>query len=155
MWEPPAGFDPEVLQAALAAIPSTAWSLPSLFEVTRVHHGYRRVTLPDLAGPFAEVLSVFAPIRDAWVSWIDPGGFIAPHRDGGPYYDRWQVPIRTAGWTEQAMAEEATNGVPFRVRHWLTHSVRNPTGEPRIHLVIDRDVIVNPARDAFCVINKE
>lgn len=155
MWEPPAAFSVDALQAALEAIPPAVWSLPSTFEVTRVHHGYRRAVLADLADAFGFVLDRFQPVRDAWLSWIQPGGFIVPHRDGGPYYDRWQVPITTAGWTEQATAEAATDGVPFQVRHWLIHSVRNPSDRPRVHLVIDRGVIVNNSRDAFCVIDKE
>ena len=149
-------FDPAEIQAALAQVPPAAWSLPSTFAQTQVHHGYRRVVLLDIAEPFRFVLDRFQPIKDAWLSWIDPGGFIVAHRDAGPYYDRWQVPISTAGVTEQATAEEATNGVPFRVEHWRPHSVWNRTDRPRIHLVIDRAVIVNPARDPFrlCV-NKE
>jgi hypothetical protein len=112
------------------------------------------VVLSEL-DPFAPVLALFEPIRDAWLSWIDPGGFIVRHRDAGPYYDRWQVPIRTAGWMQQETAEAAQDGRPFRVRHWLPHSVANPSTEPRIHLVIDRDVVANPSRDAFCLFDKE
>ena len=155
-WEPPAALDPEPLRAALAAIPLAAWSQPSTFQATQVHHGYRRVVLAELVVPFSFVLDQFAPIRDAWLSWIDPGGFIVRHRDGGPYFDRWQVPISTAGVTEQATAEPSVNGVPFRVQHWLPHSVWNRTAHPRIHLVIDRDVVVNPSRDPFRIcIDKE
>jgi hypothetical protein len=147
-WEPPARFNPEALQAALALIPPASWSLPSTVEATGVHHGYRRVVQVEL-DPFRFVLERFEPVRDAWLSSIDPGGFILIHSDAGPFYDRWQVPIATSGWMDQGSAEPASNGVPFRVDHWKPHSVANPGGAPRVHLVIDRDVVVNPARSAF------
>lgn len=120
-------------------IPPEAWSLPSTFEQTQVHHGYRRVVLAHLREPFGFVLEHFAPIYDAWLSWIDPGGFIVPHRDGGHYRERWQVPIHAAG---ELGGIHPTDGVPFRVRQWERHSVRNDTAHPRIHLVIDRDVLL-------------
>jgi hypothetical protein len=148
-WEPPARFDPEALQAALAAVPPAAWSLPSLVEVTGVHHGYSRVVLVEMAEQFGFVLDRFAPIRDAWLSSIEPGGFILTHHDAGPYFDRWQVPISTSGWMDQGSAESATDGVPFRVQHWNPHSVTNPGASPRVHLVLDRQVIVNSARSPF------
>lgn len=154
-WEPPASFEPEVLQAALAAIPDGAWSLPSTYQATGVHHGYRRVVLAGLPLSFTPILEAFAPIRDAWVSWIEPGGFIVRHRDAGPYYERWQVPLSTAGWTNQGSDAVATDGVPFRVEHWKPHSVSNPTSSPRVHLVIDRDVVADPDREPFCLFDKE
>ena len=137
----PRSFDPSELHQALALVPPSAWSLPSTFEATKVHHGYRRVVLAHL-GPFAGVLEQFAPVRDAWLSQVDPAGFIVPHRDAGPYYERWQVPIATAGYMDQGTPEAATDGVPFRVHHWLPHSVANHSDKPRIHLIIDRNVLV-------------
>jgi hypothetical protein len=38
---------------------------------------------------------------------------------------------------------EATAGVPFRVEHWLPHSVENTSDRARIHIVIDRAVLVD------------
>lgn len=154
-WEPPARFDPEALRAALAAVPPAAWSQPSDYRVTGVHHGYRRVVLADLANAFDQVLEEFHPVHDAWLSWIEPAGFIVTHHDAGPYYDRWQVPISTSGWMQQGAAERAIDGEPFQVEHWKPHSVQNPGLVPRVHLVIDRDVIVNPAPTAFRLYDKE
>jgi hypothetical protein len=34
-------------------------------------------------------------------------------------------------------------GEAFRVEHWKPHSVTNRTDFPRIHLVIDRDLIMD------------
>lgn len=138
-----------MLRAALAFVSPGAWSLPSTLAGTGVHHGYRRVVRRDLPAEFAPILDAFTPVHDAWLSWIDPGGFILRHCDAGPYRDRWQVPITTAGWTYLASPVAAVDGVPFRVEHWKPHSVANPSTSPRVHLVIDRDVVVDSSRSPF------
>jgi hypothetical protein len=143
----PDPFPPKRLHAALAAVPADAWSNPSEYTATGVHHGYRRVVLVDHGAPrgaaalFRFVLDRFDPVHDAWLSWIDPGGFIVPHRDGGPYLERWQVPVSTAGWFQQLFdMTEAADGTPFPVCHWTRHAVGNPTDRARVHVVIDRKV---------------
>jgi hypothetical protein len=145
------------LRAALAATPPSAWSQPSTIAGTGVHHGYRRCSLRGAAAvPWSAILDRFAPVRDAWLSWIDPGGFILEHCDRGPFYERWQVPVATAGTTTQdGLTEASEDGVPFRVRHWLPHSVANPTDRPRIHVVIDRDVLVDPSRSPLTVTGRD
>lgn len=149
-------FDPERLRSALDAVPSTAWSLPSSFATTGVHHGYRRAALDEIREPFAWVLNEFHPVCNAWLSWIDPGGYIVSHRDGAPWYERWQVPIEVAGsLAHEGAAHPAHPGVPFPVRHWLPHSVTNPTDRPRIHLVIDRDVVLDLPPLPFAVFSTE
>lgn len=136
-------FDPGGLRAALAGVPPGSWSNPSSYVDTGVHHGYRRIVLVDhgrrlpAADQFASVLDVFAPVRAAFLSWLDPGGFIAPHRDRGPYYERWQVPIQASGWFDD---ERPVDGVAFPVEHWKPHAVWNDGDQPRIHIVIDRDI---------------
>lgn len=119
------------------------WCTPSTFAATGVHHRYARITLVNAgywwpaAEAFAEVLEEFAPVRECWLSRISPGGFIVPHRDGAPWFERWQVPIHTAG---VFTGYHPAAGKPFRVEHWKTHSVWNDTNHDRIHLVIDRDI---------------
>lgn len=137
-------FGPARLREALRGV--EAWSLPSTFTQTHVHHGYRRVVLIEsghwlpAADRWRFVLDTLAPVHSAWLSWIDPGGFIVPHRDAGPWRERWQVPIQAAGDFHAAETFSPTDGVPFPVTHWREHSVTNRTDRPRIHLVIDRDV---------------
>lgn len=148
-WTSPNPFPPNLLRDALDAIPQRTWSLPSSYQSTGAHHGYRRVTLAGLGG-FRFVLDEFGPVRDAWLSWIDPGGFIVRHRDRGPHRERWQVPVATAGWMEQdGRRIVAVDGVPFRVWQWLPHAVGNPDDRPRVHLVIDRDIVAEPTRNPF------
>ena len=141
---------------ALLASVADAWSLPSTFAATGAHEGYRRVVVVsggNLERPqFADLLAEFAPVREAWLSWIDPGGFVVEHIDGGPHYERWQIPFTEAGTLYEdgrPVAHEV--GVPFVVHHDRWHAVRNDTDHPRISLVIDRDVIVQPARTPFQV----
>ena len=98
--------------------------------------------LPE-SEPFRFVLTAFAPVHAAWLSWIDPSGFIVPHRDAGPWRERWQVPIAAAGSFTMGETFVPTDGQAFRVTHWEWHSVSNLTDRPRIHLVIDRDVVVD------------
>lgn len=141
-------FDSNQLQTALAGIPETAWSLPSTYTHTRVHHGYRRVGLVSARQPqnhahlFQLVWDALDPIWDAWLSWIEPGGFIIPHRDAGPWRERWQVPISAAGQWCATKTFTPISGEAFPVTHWEPHAVVNRTNHPRIHLVIDRDVWV-------------
>lgn len=140
-------YDPAALHAALRAVPSGSWSLPTRYAENHVHHGNRRVQLAGggrfqkAADPFRFVLDDFAPVHYAWLSWLDPGGFITPHRDAGPWRERWQIPIHAAGCLDESGDQSVpVDGVPFRVRHWDKHSVWNVGDQPRIHIVLDRDV---------------
>lgn len=100
------------------------------------------------AEPFRFALDEFEPVWSAWLSWIEPGGFIVSHIDAGPHRERWQIPITTAGTLNDVTA---VDGFPFRVTHWEPHEVTNDTDRPRIHLVLDRDVIIRPAPARFSI----
>ena len=146
-------FDGDRLRAALAAIPAAAWSLPSTFAATGVHEGYRQVTVVSTGGlwqPVAEslgfVLDEYEPVWSAFLAWIEPGGYVLPHKDPGPYRERWHVPIECAGTTTGVAGEV---GVPFTVEHWKWHDVHNPTSRRRVHLIIDRAVIVLDEKGPF------
>lgn len=139
-------YDGARLRASLAAVPASLWSLPSSYAETGVHHRYRQlplcrggVRLPE-ASSFAHVLDDFKPVHAAFLSLTEPGGFIAPHVDAGPYWERWHVPIIAAGeWQEGGRVVIPRAGVPFRVRHFHPHAVWNDTDVARVHLVIDVD----------------
>ncbi|WP_330253134.1 aspartyl/asparaginyl beta-hydroxylase domain-containing protein [Nocardia sp. NBC_00565] len=138
-------------------MPVDAWSLASTYAETRVHHGYRRVVLVSAGQPqphaeqFDCVFEALAPVREAWLSWIEPGGFIAPHRDAGPWRERWQVPISATGDWCGADTFTPVDGQAFPVEHWAPHAVINRTDRPRIHLVIDRDVWLDRPPEPFAV----
>jgi hypothetical protein len=145
-------FPADALHQALSVVPDGAWGQTSTLAQSGTHDGYRTLSLvqPDGVQPFAVVfqfvLVEFAPVYQAWLSWLDPGGFILPHVDAGPYRERWQVPIAPAGVLSGIEAEA---GVAFRVRHFEPHSVSNETDRPRVHIVIDRDLVVNAASVPF------
>jgi hypothetical protein len=131
-------------------------SNPSTFADNGVHEGYRRAVVinggawyvPELAA----ILEPLQPIRECWVSWIDPGGFIVEHHDAGPYFERWQIPLTEAGTLHQdgvPVAHEV--GVAFRVHQYRWHSVSNDTDEPRVSLVIDRDIPAGVPSQPFTI----
>ena len=142
-------FDPAQLCEALDQVPAGSWSLPSDYATTRVHHGYRRCSLVNAgrwlpeADAFWFVLHALHPVRESWLSWIGPGGFIVPHRDAGPWLERWQVPIMAAGEWHGDVVSVPVDGRAFRVEHWLPHAVANDSDRPRVHMVVDRDVKLN------------
>lgn len=149
-------FQPFKLQQALGRAHGWAWSQPSTYRQTKVHHGYRRVVLVESgerlseAARFGFALDRFEPVHTAWLSWIDPGGFVVPHSDAGPWRERWQIPIRAYGWFHQnGVRFEPKDGQPFPVTHWREHYLGNPTAHPRIHLVLDRDLILDLAATPF------
>lgn len=113
------------------------------------HHGYRRNKGSDLRTVFEWVLKDFEPVDFVWLSHIEPGGDIPPHRDASPWLERWQVPIHPSGiFTIDGKEVEQVAGVPFQVKHWLWHSVT--VGDtPRVHLVIDRDVVAHEGEGGF------
>lgn len=141
-------FDPGLLSASLGRIPVDAWSLPSTYRATGVHHGYRRVVLVSAGAKqkyadfFDFVWTELEPVYEAWLSWIDPDGFIVPHRDAAPWRERWQVPIAASGQWVAGESFVPTAGIAFPVRHWEPHAVVNRDSAPRVHIVVDRDVFV-------------
>lgn len=117
------------------------------FIENRADDGYDRYnTAGDqrrLSEAFGWVLEDFAPMHSVRLTRLEPGGHIRLHRDGGPHYERWQIPIQPAGrfiLDEVELVQEP--GVPFRVEHWKWHEVINDTDRARIHLLIDRAILV-------------
>lgn len=126
------------------------WSHPSTIEATGAHHGYRQLSLvvdsrPTFPG-LGWLLEPFQPVWAAWLSCIEPGGYVVPHIDAGPYRERWQVPITAAG-TLNGQHHEV--GVPFRVHHHDWHEVANDDPTPRVALVVDRDVLLGIPSQPF------
>ena len=127
-----------------------AWSQPSTYsEGTGVHHGYS--TAPaDVPNP-TEITyyagrddSDAAPADKAWYAKLEPGGFIVPHVDQGPWVERWHYPISGAGyvwqdWYDADVSVRALPRNPYRMNHHKPHAVWNPYGEPRIILIVEYD----------------
>ena len=114
------------------------------------HHGYRRNVQRNVNDAFGWVFEDFDPIDISWVSHIDPGGDIPPHKDASPWLERWQIPIQPAGtFIIDGEEVEQIAGVPFQVQHWTFHHVTNDTDRARIHLIIDRDVVAHEGKGEF------
>jgi len=143
--EPGPTFCSQRLALALAQLPERAWAQPVTSE-DEVNPGYQFASLVacrNRKGPaalFDFVLDEFAPIWTAWIAKVPAHGFIGPHIDEGPYHERWHVPIVPAGTFDGRVVEA---GVSFPVHHWEAHRVDNPTDLDRIHLVIDRNAMVD------------
>lgn len=137
---------PEDICSLLGAV-AQRWSAASNIADTGAHHGYRQVGIVvggHLEVPeFADVLAQFTPVRAAWLSRIEPGGYVLPHIDAGPYCERWQIPFTTDGALfhgDEMVTHEV--GVPFQVRHFDWHEVRNESDADRVSLVVDRAVLL-------------
>ena len=125
-----------------------AWSQPSTYsEGTGVHHGYSTAKADPLASPNNIFASGAEPIN-AWYAKLDPGGFIIPHIDQGPWRERWHYPISGQGrvWQEWdddngrvSISNPAGPSTPYRMNHHRPHAVWNPTDEPRIILIVEYD----------------
>lgn len=111
-------------------------SRPSTYHQTGVHHGYRTgkasLEVPDGLVPFT-------PTR-AWYGALDPGGFIVPHIDRGPWWVRWHIPLEPAGmvWMNGEIMRSPTE--PFEMRHHEPHAVWNDTDRRRVHLIVETDI---------------
>ncbi len=144
---------PAQLLDATLTLGEFRWSNPSDIDTSGVHHGYRQISFTNtLYTLWEEVLAPWQPVKNAWLSRIDPGGYILLHRDASPWLERWQVPIEPAG-TMMVEGEKInqTRG-PFRVEQWKWHAVENFTSVPRIHLVLDRDKIGHRGEGKFEVL---
>ncbi len=127
-----------------------AWSQPSTYsEGTGVHHGYATAKANgDTQVDIRPVSGAVRAISNGWYAKLDPGGFIIPHVDQGPWVERWHYPISGRGEVWQAWEEGplgdwyyVMNSVegPYRMNHHKPHAVWNPYDEPRIVLIVEYD----------------
>ena len=123
-----------------------AWSQPSTYsEGTGVHHGYSTARVSE-----SEALdrSGGRVAFSGWYAKLDPGGFIVPHIDKGPWRERWHYPISGQGsvWQDWDNNGSATLrhivsvGEVFgayRMNHHKPHAVFNQFDQPRIVLIVE------------------
>ena len=111
------------------------WSPASSWQFSEVSHGRSlRPTSKDTPLHYG----IKEPIHQAFYARLDPGGFVIPHIDAGPWFDRWHVPVEPAGGFWQS-GEYLRPTEVFQVKHWLPHAVFNDSDRPRVHLIVDRD----------------
>lgn len=123
-----------------------AYSQPSVYDgpAGRVHHGYSTAKADPLASPNNIFASGAEPVN-AWYAKLEPGGFIVPHVDQGPWLERWHYPISGVGYVWQDWDDDGetyrmhryTN--PYRMNHHRPHAVWNPYDEPRVILIVEYD----------------
>lgn len=117
-----------------------AFSQPSTYggPAGTVHHGYSTAKA-DLAAVRAEY-SLVGP-TNAWYAKLEPGGFIVPHIDKGPWWERWHIPVAGVGYCWQEGEIDEANFNPrtelYAIRHWEGHAVWNPFVEPRVILIVE------------------
>ncbi len=140
----------------MTTVLAPAYSQPSTYggPAGRVHHGYSTAKADEITVP----LDLSKPLRSAWYAKLEPGGFIVPHVDQGPWRERWHYPIsgtgivwqsweETDGPTDRVMGYLApqlrldwfTSDKPYRMNHHLPHAIWNPHDEPRIILIVEFD----------------
>lgn len=147
------------------------WSKSSTYSVgTGVHHGYSTAPADAFYAP-NNVHASGAIVTTMWYAKLDPGGFIVPHVDQGPWLERWHYPISGKGWVWQDWPRDErfktfthmTNyaallpQIPYRMNHHQPHAVWNPYDEPRIILIVEYDNAVDqPTTDLIiCVMIPE
>lgn len=126
------------------------WSEPSTLAGTGVHHGYRTAPGSEEDIDWVHLDSEFSlpvgTIRKVWWGMLEPGGFILPHIDKGPYFVRWHYPIEPAGYVWQWGNEPELlfePSEPFEIAHWESHAVWNPPDKRRVHLIVELDELVD------------
>ncbi len=112
------------------------WGESTVFSEHGISHG--RAVAPTTVQLALSVIE--GPVHNAWWARIAPGGFIIPHIDAGPFLERWHFPVLIAGmFWEDGVHSQPTE--PFAVHHWKPHAVYNATDDPRVHLIVDREVV--------------
>ena len=125
------------------------WSNPSTYAETGVHHGYATAKMILPPGDWGLEPNP-EPVEKAWWAKLDPGGFIVPHIDAGPWVERWHYPesgagrVRQSGWPGRVGPWTVTApSIPYRMNHHLPHAVWNDGDEPRIILIVEYDFPVD------------
>ncbi|MCY4626862.1 MAG: aspartyl/asparaginyl beta-hydroxylase domain-containing protein [Acidobacteria bacterium] len=84
---------------------------------------------------------------------LQPHGWVRPHRDAGDYYrirDRFHLVLRSPGGSPLTCGEDAVvmqEGELWTFDNKVRHEARNPTEEPRVHLIFD--VLPPPGRGYY------
>jgi len=122
--------------AIFDALEVAAWTPPTVYATHGIAHGRSTATIDQTL--LTDLLP--GPLHQGWWARLLPGGFVVPHCDVPPFRERWHFPVRPAGffWEDGAFYEPVE---PFIVRHWLPHAVWNPTDRPRIHLMVEREIL--------------
>jgi hypothetical protein len=158
-YQLPVMFDPDRLQAEVAALPDAAWtahpdgvagnSAARLISVdggeTDAHHGQMRPTRWLNAMPY--VRQVLAGFGVVWsrsrLMRLAPGAGVPLHADINHHWHkrvRLHIPVVTRPQVRFHCDSEVVHmaaGEAWIFDNWRPHQVENPSGTARIHLVAD------------------
>ena len=113
------------------------------------------------AGRFPQALAFCQRIADqqsgelgrATLVALQPGGWVRPHVDAGAYYrvrDRFHLVLKSRGGSPLTAADETVvmqEGELWAFDNKVEHDARNPSDEPRLHLIFD--VLPPPGRGYY------
>ncbi len=84
-----------------------------------------------------------AELGRATLVCLRPGGWVRPHVDAGAYYrirDRFHLVLHSPGGSPLTSGGDSVvmrEGELWVFNNKVEHEARNPTGEPRVHLIFD------------------
>ncbi len=139
------------LRAARKPLPPGAKNANDVHETRTMRSAAR---FPEAVSFCREIASLHdGELGRATLVALQPHGWVRPHRDGGDYYrirDRFHLVLRSPGGSPLTCGEDAVvmqEGELWTFDNKVRHEARNPTGEPRVHLIFD--VLPPPGRGYF------
>ncbi len=132
-------------------VDTVAWSKPSTLNTDGVvHHGYATAPAELTDIPYEAISGTGrnVVVHKAWYAKLNPGGFIVPHVDQGPWMERWHIPTSGMGvvwqeWEDIGTAAVTLHTGRYRMNHHRPHAVWNPFDEPRVVLIVESDNAVD------------
>ena len=129
------------LRAARKPLPPGAKNANDVHEIRTMRAAAR---FPETLAFCREIASLQGgKLGRATLVALQPYGWVRPHRDAGEYYrirDRFHLVLRSPGGSPLTSGEDAVvmqEGELWTFDNKVQHDARNPTGEPRTHLIFD------------------
>ena len=139
------------LRAARKPLPPGAKNANDVHETRTMRSAAR---FPEAVSFCREIASLHdGELGRATLVALQPHGWVRPHRDGGDYYrirDRFHLVLRSPGGSPLTCGEDAVvmqEGELWTFDNKVRHEARNPTEEPRVHLIFD--VLPRPGRGYY------
>ena len=139
------------LRAARKPLPPGAKNANDVHETRTMRSAAR---FPEAVAFCREIASLHdGELGRATLVALQPHGWVRPHRDAGDYYrirDRFHLVLRSPGGSPLTCGDDAVvmrEGELWTFDNKVRHEARNPTEEPRVHLIFD--VLPRPGRGYY------